>query len=132
MTVLIDYRCSVCGSTNEAYVETPAPARRECEQCGGESRRRWSPVGMISNRTDAPRPVRRTRPSAQSLCSQNPDVPGLCHMSPSAGRAWVARYRGDGRALDAELARQQVAATEKKPTIGDAISHSHTHEGHQH
>jgi hypothetical protein len=137
MAILVDYRCRGCGATGETFVTSPAPTHLPCDSCGGERQRRWSPVGMIS-RTPEPRtaPARPapTRPSraADSLCAQNPDVPGLCHMSPSAGRAWVARYRGDGRALDAELGRQEQAAAIAKPTMADAISHEHSHAGHAH
>lgn len=132
MAIIVDYRCADCGSTHEAYVASPAPSHLSCENCGGESRRRWSPVGMISRRGDAlPAALTTATPSA-SLCAQNPDVPGLCHMSPSAGRAWVARYRGDNRALDSELARQEKAAAITKPTVADAISHEHSHAGHAH
>ncbi len=46
-------------------------------------------------------------------------------MSETAGRAWVARYRGDNRALDVELDRQEKAARIKPPTIADAITHHH-------
>ncbi|WP_291054232.1 hypothetical protein [Herbiconiux sp.] len=144
MAILVDYRCTACGSRHEAFVASPAPALRTCA-CGGEARRLFSPVGMISGRgsggadaTTAPAPgtaaaasearrARKEKAEFASLCAQNPDVPGLCHMSPSAGRAWVARARGDGRALDAELTRQQAAAAISPPTMADAISHEHTH-----
>jgi hypothetical protein len=46
-------------------------------------------------------------------------------MSETAGRAWVARYRGDDRALDVELGRQEKAARIKPPTMTDAITHHH-------
>ncbi|WP_146071624.1 MULTISPECIES: hypothetical protein [unclassified Cryobacterium] len=62
-----------------------------------------------------------------SMCAANPDVPGLCHMSETAGRAWIARYRGDNRALDAEFTRQEKAAAFKTPTMDDAITHNHRH-----
>ncbi|MFB2599633.1 hypothetical protein ACEXQE_17720 [Herbiconiux sp. P17] len=130
MSILVDYRCTDCGGQQEAFVDSPPPSRRTCAACGGESRRRWSPVGMISRRGEASRAPEssvRAAPPGASLCAQNPDVPGLCHMSPSAGRAWVARARGDNRALDAELASQQKAAALSKPTVADAISHEHSH-----
>jgi hypothetical protein len=154
VAILVDYRCTACGGRHEAFVASPAPALRTCA-CGGEARRLFSPVGMISGRgsgagdpggrgaggadaTTAPAPgtaaaasaarrARQEKAEFASLCAQNPDVPGLCHMSPSAGRAWVARARGDGRALDAELTRQQAAAAISPPTMADAISHEHTH-----
>ncbi|SDY87014.1 FmdB family zinc ribbon protein [Herbiconiux ginsengi] len=126
MTIIVDYRCVDCGSTGEAYLASPPPSTLSCAACGGESRRRWSPVGMISRAPDAP-PAPKRAPGNRSLCAENPDVPGLCHMSPAAGRAWVARARGDNRALDAELAAQEKAAAVTKPTMADAISHEHTH-----
>lgn len=130
MAIIVDYRCSDCGSMSEAYVASPVPAQRECKLCGGTSRRRWSPVRLISGAGNgSPAPAREAASTA-SLCAQNPDVPGLCHMSPSAGRAWVARFRGDNRALDAELAKQEEAAAIVKPTMADAISHEHNHASH--
>jgi hypothetical protein len=126
MSIIVDYRCGDCGVLGEVYVTSPVPSQRVCEFCGGESRRRWSPVGMISRGPDNP-PQSPSAGSMRTLCADNPDVPGLCHMSPSAGRAWVARYRGDNRALDAELGRQEKAAAASTPTMADAISHEHTH-----
>jgi hypothetical protein len=127
MAIIVDYRCTECGTTGEAYVASPAPERRPCSSCGAESRRRFSPVGMISRAPEAAAPKAPRRSPARSLCAENPDVPGLCHMSPTAGRAWVARARGDHRALDAELEKQEKAAAVAKPTMADAISHEHTH-----
>jgi hypothetical protein len=50
-------------------------------------------------------------------------------MSPSAGRAWLARARNDNRALDRELERQARAAAVRPPTLADAVAHDHGH-GH--
>ena len=127
VTIIVDYRCTDCGTVKESYVESPAPSTRSCELCGGESQRRFSPVGLISRGGESAPALTTSKKSESSLCAQNPDVPGLCHMSPTAGRAWVARFRGDNRALDAELARQESAAAITKPTMADAISHAHTH-----
>lgn len=52
-------------------------------------------------------------------------VPGLCHMSEDAGRMWVAKYRGDSRAVDREAERQETRAKEKPFTLDDAITHTH-------
>jgi hypothetical protein len=52
-------------------------------------------------------------------------------MSPSAGRAWVARARRDNRALDRELERQERAAAVQQATLNDVVAHTHLH-GHTH
>lgn len=59
------------------------------------------------------------------MCSRYPMVPGLCHMSEDAGRMWVAKYRGDHRAIDTEAERQETKAKDKAFTINDAITHHH-------
>ena len=126
MAILVDYRCGECGSVTESFVETPAPSGRSCEGCGGASRRIWSPVGLIAGASKAENaPAAPKAGKRQPLCATNPGVPGLCHMSESAGRSWIARYRGDGRAFDRELERQEQAAKVSKPTMDDAISHQH-------
>jgi hypothetical protein len=88
---------------------------------------------MVSGRSSRARPERAptASPSPDPLCIRNPDVPGLCHMSPSAGRAWVARARGDNRALDRELERQERAAKVSPPTLADVVAHDHSH-SHRH
>jgi hypothetical protein len=54
-------------------------------------------------------------------------------MSPSAGRAWLARARNDNRALDRELERQERAAAVRPPVLADAVAHDHGHDhGHGH
>jgi hypothetical protein len=52
-------------------------------------------------------------------------VPGLCHMSEDAGRMWVAKYKGDNRAVEREIAYQETKVKERPFTTEDAISHSH-------
>lgn len=64
-------------------------------------------------------------PAGPSLASRYPHLPGLCHMSPSAGRMWVAKYTGDGRAVDREHERQEQVAKDKAPTISDVAAHEH-------
>lgn len=129
MTILVDYRCKHCSTITEAFVESPAPSERTCTTCGETSRRAWSPVGLISGASSAKSAQQGpdVKPARRSLCATNPDVPGLCHMSESAGRAWIARYKGDGRSLDRELERQEKAAKVSTPTMSDAISHNHSH-----
>lgn len=60
-----------------------------------------------------------------SLCRQYPQIPGLCHMTESAQKRWVATYRKDNRALEREIASQEAAAEGRTPVMGDAISHHH-------
>jgi DNA-directed RNA polymerase subunit RPC12/RpoP len=122
MAILVDYVCRTCAGRFEDWTTTPAAAPR-CPACGAQARRAWSPVGL-SRGTPPPqeRPAARPEPSP---CTKNPDVLGLCHMSPDAGRAWVARVRKDNRTLDRELARQEAAAAIRTPRLQDVVSHSH-------
>ena len=130
MAVLVDYVCRSCRGRTEAWVSSPPPAIGTCPACGAESRRAWAAVGTLKARSPERSAPRSTRRAAEALCVRNPDVPGLCHMSEAAGRAWVARARRDNRALDRELQRQERSAAEKPPTMGDVIAHDHGH-GHE-
>lgn len=127
MGILVDYLCTCCGGRTESWVSTPAPASALCPACGQASRRAWSPVGLSSGAGQLEPVAAAPRVQDVPLCRTNPGVPGLCHMSPSAGRAWVARARGDGRALDRELERQEKVAAVKAPTLHDVLSPSHAH-----
>jgi hypothetical protein len=135
MAILVDYVCRTCRGRVEAWVPSPPPATRDCPACGAAATRAWAPVGTLSRRSATPLATEQARtasPPAVPLCVRNPDVPGLCHMSPSAGRAWVARARGDNRALDRELERQEKAARHSPPTLSDVIAHDHGHStGHK-
>jgi hypothetical protein len=129
MAILVDYVCSTCRGRSESWVASPPPATGSCPACGAVSRRAWAAVGVVSGAAaPTPRPARRP---ADPLCVRNPDVPGLCHLSESAGRAWVARARGDNRALDRELERQEKAAAVTPPSLADVVAHDHGH-GHRH
>jgi hypothetical protein len=128
MSLLVDYRCDRCLGYTEAWVPSPVPATKPCPACGGTAKRVWSPVGHL-RRPAAPSERPEAPQSAEPLCVRNPDVPGLCHMSSSAGRAWLARARKDNRALDRELEHQERAAAVRPPTLADAIAHDH---GHRH
>lgn len=130
MSVLVDYRCAACGRTTEVWTATPPTPSRPCPHCGASANRIWSPFGI--GRTTAPRERSLTAAPRAPLCVSNPDVPGLCHMTPAAGRAWLARARKDGRALERELERQEKAAVTSPPTIDDVVSHHHSHLGHSH
>jgi hypothetical protein len=126
MAILVDYRCGSCGVREEHWAASPPPATATCGGCGAESSRAWAPIGLAgtSTSTSDVAPARPTGPR-RSMCSQFPQVPGLCHMSESAGRMWVAKYRNDGRAIDREQERQETAAAVKPPTMADAITHHH-------
>lgn len=130
MSLLVDYRCDRCLGRTEAWVRSPVPATRPCPACGGTAKRAWSPVGLVRGQA-APSARPEASQPAEPLCVRNPDVPGLCHMSPSAGRAWLARARKDNRALDRELERQEQAAAVRPPTLADVAAHDHGH-GHTH
>ena len=123
MPILNDYHCGACGDVSERWTSSPAPMSLSCPACGAESRRRFAAVGL-SGRSQAPRGTPGTT-SSGSLCSQFPQVPGLCHMSESAGRMMVARYRGDNRAVESELSRQEKRAASQAPTMNDVVTHHH-------
>jgi len=124
MAILVDYRCAACGVRAEHWQPTPPPASVPCASCGAESRRLFSAVGL-SGSTAAPPAPAATAPRGPKLCSQYPQIPGLCHMSESAGRMWVAKYLKNGRAIDREQQRQEEAAAVTAPKLEDAISHHH-------
>ncbi len=122
MAILNDYRCTGCGAVQECWTERPAPAAVACGSCGSEARRLMA-AARLSGSAPAPKAALAAR--KPSMCSRYPMVPGLCHMSEDAGRMWVAKYRGDSRAVDKESERQELKAKEKPPTMADAISHVH-------
>jgi hypothetical protein len=131
--ILVDYTCPDCGRVAERWTVSPPPSNAACAACGGVARRVWSPVGLRRGAQRSGPPADQTAGGAAKgaprpgppLCSQFPQVPGLCHMSPSAGRMWVARYRRDNRAVDAELARQESRSRQRVLTMTDAITHDH-------
>jgi hypothetical protein len=132
MSVLVDYRCTECGVRAEHWELSPPPSTRSCASCGAEARRLFAAIGLSSGSpTDtrgaaapaaAPREPARREPT---LCQQYPQIPGLCHMTPSAQRRWVATYTRDTRSKERELERQETAAREKAPVMTDAIQHTH-------
>ena len=144
MAVLVDYACPTCNGRTEARVPSPPPRALVCPSCGGEANRVWSPVGLlrrpqggvVAGAMDAGTVAPEASPSGghttRPLCVDNPDVPGLCHMTPSAGRAWLARARGDNRSLEQELARQEAAAVTSPPTLDAVVSHHHHPPTHHH
>lgn len=135
MAVLVDYRCGRCGSTEERAVGSPPPPEVRCPSCGSWARRLWAPVGLGGR---ASQPATGTRPESPGpLCQANRDIPGLCALSPTAGRALVARVRGDNRALEAEIAYQERVQKESPGTLtvgGHAHAsgdHAVAHHDHQ-
>lgn len=122
--ILVDYTCQRCGRIQERWAASPAPAATDCPSCGGESRRRWSPIGLSGRARPSEQSATSSTPG-RSLCSQYPQIPALCHMSESAGRVWVAKYNRDNRSLESELARQESRAKVNAPTMADAVTHHH-------
>lgn len=127
MAILVDYRCSGCGTRAERWQPSPPAVSLLCPSCGDVSQRLFAAVGLSGSAAAAAQapggpPTRKV----SKLCAQYPQIPGLCHMSESAGRMWVAKYLKDGRAIDREQERQEKAAAVKAPALDDAISHQHT------
>ncbi|HAN72072.1 MAG TPA: hypothetical protein DCQ36_10880 [Actinobacteria bacterium] len=125
MGILNDYRCAGCGATGERWTESPAPSSLTCQFCGAEAKRLLAAARLGGL---APKPTASSPAPKPSMCSRYPMVPGLCHMSEDAGRMWVAKYKGDDRAIDRESERQESMAKEKPFVLEDAISHHHHHE----
>lgn len=124
MPILVDYQCDHCGVRAEHWTPSPPPASVSCRSCGAEGRRLFAAVGL----SGAPAPVDPPAPSTRqgpSLCQQYPQIPGLCHMSESAARMWVAKATRNSRAVDCEQERQERAASVKAPTMADVITHTH-------
>lgn len=122
MPVLVDYICITCSSQTEEWMPSPPSSTKPCPACGGEAKRLFAPVGLMRG---AKAPSSAPAKSAAPLCLTNPDVPGLCHMTPAAGRAWLARARKDNRSLERELASQEAAAKVSAPTLDSVVSHHH-------
>jgi putative FmdB family regulatory protein len=131
--ILVDYHCAECGGRFEHLVRNPVPASVDCPACRAPARRRFSPVGLVG-RAAAPPSSAPTRPRAgrRALCQDNPDVPGLCHMTEDAGRMWVARARKDNRSLDRELERQERARSDHPGVVPEPVSHDHGTGRHSH
>jgi putative FmdB family regulatory protein len=133
MPILVDYACPACRDRTEQWADNPVPSHAICPACGAQARRAWSPVGLVSgSKTGKSGPKLVTgssgidpHESARALCARNPDIPGLCHLSPPAARTWVARARMDNRALEHEIAWQEAAAAVSPPTLDDLVSHTH-------
>lgn len=126
MAILIDYECRACGHRTEQWTPSPPPVAVSCGACGAESRRLFAAVGLSGTRApseSAPTSAGSTK--GPTMCQQYPQIPGLCHMSESAQRMWVAKATKNSRAVDREQERQEKAAAVSPPTMADAISHHH-------
>jgi hypothetical protein len=125
MAILVDFRCRSCGHREEQWTSSPPPAIVPCGWCGADSHRAWAAIGL----SGTARPIEQPRPPAsrprQSMCAQFPQVPGLCHMSESAGRMWVAKYLNDRRAVDREWERQEKQAAVRPSVMADVMTHHH-------
>jgi hypothetical protein len=125
MAVIVDYRCRACGSTVERVVPSPPTPAVPCETCGGTARRSWGPMAL-GGRARQPS-IEPAAAATGPLCRTNQDIPGLCSFSPTAARAFVARARGDNRALERELAYQEHMQKESPGTL-TVGGHAHGHD----
>jgi hypothetical protein len=123
--ILVDYTCTGCGQRTETWTPSPPVTTIGCATCGGAARRQWAPIGLSTGGAEPTRRAPATSGRPTSLCARYPQVPGICHMSASAARMWVAKYQRNNRAVDAELARQETRFKDKPPSMGDAITHQH-------
>jgi predicted nucleic acid-binding Zn ribbon protein len=124
MAILNDYRCTSCAEVAEQWTHNPPPQEVPCVACGAPARRLWAAIRLAGSGHSDGRPAKISSPSP-SLCTQYPQVPGLCHMSQSAGRMMVAKFTGDHQGVEKELSRQESHARNSPPTMDDAITHQH-------
>ena len=137
MTVRVDYSCGRCGRVEELALEVPS-ATTTCSACGGTAKRRWTTFNIGRKRSGdtavtsdggtAGGTARRGKPGSD-LCRSNPGVPGLCLLGESAGRALVARSRGDGRSLEREQQRQTEVLARTGHHEAVMSDHGHGHGG---
>jgi hypothetical protein len=128
MTMLVDYVCTVCGDRQEHWVPSPPPSTASCADCGARARRAFAAIGLSGSRPSGQRAVLPTADDGTpktSLCRRYPQIPGLCHMSESAQKRWVATYLRDNRSLEREIASQEKSAKDHTPALADVITHSH-------
>jgi|SRR5579884_1987562 len=128
MNGFADYECVRCGAGFEGWVPLPPPSTTPCLACGAESRRVHRTVAVARRRSN-PAPTSGAGRDRLPLCQANPDVPLLCHMEPAAARLWVARARGDGRALERELAAQEARLGSESPPPSPVLGRHHHHHG---
>jgi len=125
MAVAVDYRCPGCGAVTALRLPSPPPAAAPCGDCGAEARRLYG--FSLGGRATAPATAPPAPASSAPPCLGNADVPLLCHVDPSAAPGWIARYRGDNRALDKHLERIESNPTPSAPAGGHGHSHGHGH-----
>ncbi len=125
MAILVDYECRGCGSRIERWTPSPPPGSVSCPACGAESRRLFAAVGLSGTRPPSETAPASTTRTGPTMCQQYPQIPGLCHMSESAQRMWVAKATKNSRAVDREQERQEKAAAVRAPSITDVITHQH-------
>ena len=126
MAVAVDYRCPGCGAVTALRLPSPPPAAAPCGACGAEARRLYT--FSVGRRASAPTAAPGPKPAAPP-CKGNADVPLLCHVDPSAAPGWIARYRGDNRALDQHLERIESTPPPAAPAPS---GHSHGRGHHHH
>jgi len=125
MTILVDYQCRSCGTRWEHWTPSPPPASVACPSCAAEGRRLFAAVGLSGTPAPAAEAPASSTRKGPSMCQQYPQIPGLCHMSESAARMWVAKATHNSRALDREQERQETAASIKAPTMAAVLTHHH-------
>lgn len=125
MPILVDYRCGGCGDRAEHWTPSPPPESVSCRSCGAEGRRLFAAVGLSGALAPASEVPASSTSKGPSMCQQYPQIPGLCHMSESAARMWVAKATRNSRAVDREQESQEKAAAVKAPTMADVITHDH-------
>jgi putative FmdB family regulatory protein len=125
MPILVDYHCRDCGTRAEHWTPTPPPTSVSCGSCGAESRRLFAAVGLSAAPAPAAAPPASSTRKGPTMCQQYPQIPGLCHMSESAARMWVAKATRNSRAVDREQERQEKSAAVRTPTMADVITHTH-------
>jgi putative FmdB family regulatory protein len=119
---LFDYRCRTCGWQGEAMVSVPADPTIDCRSCAAPASRVYSVAGLMRSGAS----LSAIAPAAGSThCSDNPDVPGLCHVAPTARRTLIAQHRGDDHTLARERARQKRDFEEKGPVPLKDVVHTH-------
>jgi hypothetical protein len=131
VTILVEYRCGECGARTEHFVARPVPSTQECRLCGADSRRSFATAGLVSSGSTAKRPA--PEPRIDVSCRSNPDIPGLCHLSPEGRERLVARARRDTRAEERIIEKQERRIADGLPAPSlVSYDHGHGHGEHVH